>query len=57
MGKIRDIYNIGCYTTTEYSILDIVDLLIKKIKDQHVEDRSFNDKHYYISNNKLKELW
>ena len=49
----------------EYSILDIAHLLIKKIKGEHteikkwieyVEDRPFNDKRYYISNNKLKEL-
>jgi dTDP-glucose 4,6-dehydratase len=65
MGKIGEIYNIGCDANMEYSILDIAQLLIKKIKGEHaevetwieyVEDRPFNDKRYYISNNKLKEL-
>ena len=48
----------------EYSILEVAKILIKKIKDTDnynewitfIEDRPFNDKRYYISNNKLKEL-
>ena len=65
IGKIGEIYNIGCDANMEYSILDIAKILIKKIKGEHadfetwieyVEDRPFNDKRYYISNNKLKEL-
>jgi len=49
----------------EYSILDIAKILIKKIKGfendfenyiEYIDDRPFNDKRYYISNNKLKEL-
>ena len=49
----------------EYSILDIAKILIKKIKGdkevfedyiEYIDDRPFNDKRYYISNNKLKKL-
>ena len=64
-GKIGEIYNIGCDENMEYSILDIAKILIKKIKGidnnfedyiKYIDDRPFNDKRYYISNNKLKEL-
>lgn len=63
-GKLGEIYNIGCDEGMEYSILDVAKILIKKIKDTNdynewitfIEDRPFNDKRYYISNNKLKEL-
>ena len=63
-GKIGEIYNIGCDEGMEYSILDIAKLLIRKIKNTddyekwitYIEDRPFNDKRYYISNKKLKDL-
>ena len=64
-GKIGEIYNIGCDENMEYSILDIAKILINKIKGEealvedwieYIEDRPFNDKRYYISNYKLKEL-
>ncbi len=63
-GKIGEIYNIGCDDGMEYSILDIAKILIKKIhltEDYekwitYIEDRPFNDKRYYISNQKLKNL-
>ena len=64
-GKIGEIYNIGCDERMEYSILDIAKILIKKIKGEetlytdwieYIDDRPFNDKRYYISNNKLKNL-
>lgn len=64
-GKIGEIYNIGCNDGMEYSILDVAKLLIKKIcgvdavyEDwiTYIEDRPFNDKRYYISNHKLKDL-
>lgn len=63
-GKVGEIYNIGCDEGMEYSVMDIAKLLIQKIKktteyDQwisYVEDRPFNDKRYYISNQKLKNL-
>jgi dTDP-glucose 4,6-dehydratase len=63
-GIIGEIYNIGCDENMEYSILDVAKILIKKIIGtnnyhdwiEYIEDRPFNDKRYYISNNKLKEL-
>jgi len=63
-GKIGEVYNIGCDENMEYSILDIAKILIKKIKEEalysdwieYIEDRPFNDKRYYISNQKLKNL-
>ena len=65
MGKIGEIYNIGCDENMEYSILNIAKILITKIKGdnvvindwiEYIEDRPFNDKRYYISNDKLKDL-
>ena len=64
-GVIGDIYNIGCDEGMEYSILDIAKILIHKIHGSevnykeyitYIEDRPFNDKRYYISNQKLKDL-
>ena len=63
-GKIGEIYNIGCNDGMEYSILDVAKILIKKIYDtnnydkwiSYIEDRPFNDKRYYISNQKLRDL-
>ena len=63
-GKVGEIYNIGCDESMEYSILDIGKILIKKIiktEDYgnwitYIQDRPFNDKRYYISNKKLKDL-
>jgi dTDP-glucose 4,6-dehydratase len=63
-GKIGEIYNIGCDEGMEYSILQVAQILIKKLKKTedynqwitYIEDRPFNDQRYYISNQKLKEL-
>ena len=63
-GKIGEIYNIGSDEDKEYTVLEIAHMLIKLIKntdnyDEHIEyieDRPFNDKRYYISNEKVKEL-
>jgi len=63
-GVIGEIYNIGCDEGMEYSVLDVAKHLIKKIKNtdkydewiEYIEDRPFNDKRYYISNKKLKDL-
>ena len=63
-GKIGEIYNIGCDDGMEYSVMEIAKILIKKIKNtddydkwiSYIEDRPFNDKRYYISNQKLKDL-
>ena len=48
----------------EYSVLEIAKILIKLIKNtedydewiEYIEDRPFNDKRYYISNQKLRDL-
>jgi len=63
-GEIGEIYNIGCDEGMEYSVLDIAKMLIKMIKHtddyeewiEYIEDRPFNDKRYYISNEKVKKL-
>lgn len=63
-GKIGEIYNIGCDENMEYSVLEVAELLIQKIKNtddynrwiEYIEDRPYNDKRYYISNQKLKDL-
>ena len=63
-GQIGEIYNIGSDENSEYSVMDIAKILIKLIKKNdnfenwisYIEDRPFNDKRYYISNKKLKDL-
>ena len=63
-GKIGEIYNIGSDENTEYSVLQVAQLLINLIKDTnqcdewitYIENRPFNDMRYFISNQKLKDL-
>jgi len=63
-GVIGEIYNIGCDENMEYSVMEIAEILIEKIKKtnnydewiEYIEDRPFNDQRYYISNQKLKDL-
>jgi dTDP-D-glucose 4,6-dehydratase len=63
-GEIGEIYNIGSDDHHEYSVKEVGHMLIEKIKrttdygpwTSYVEDRPFNDKRYYISNDKLKQL-
>ena len=63
-GKIGEIYNIGSDEDKEYTVLEIAKILIKLIKKtnnydeyiEYIEDRPFNDKRYYISNEKVKAL-
>ena len=63
-GKIGEIYNIGSDVNQEYTVLQVARLLIEKIKNTndynnwitYIEDRPFNDKRYYISNQKIKDL-
>ena len=63
-GQIGEIYNIGCDEGMEYTVMDIAKILIREIKNtdnyedwiEYIEDRPYNDKRYYISNNKVKEL-
>jgi len=64
-GTIGEIYNIGCDEEgMEHSVIDVANRLIALIHPgadpnewiSFVEDRPFNDKRYYISNKKLKDL-
>jgi len=63
-GQIGEIYNIGSDDHHEYTITQVAHILIEKIKNTkkydkwitYIEDRPFNDKRYYISNRKVKNL-
>jgi len=63
-GQLGEIYNIGSDDHYEYSVLEIAQKLIHKIKNTddfdkwitYIADRPFNDKRYYISNEKVKKL-
>ena len=63
-GIIGEIYNIGSNDSDECTILDLAKLIIKLVKNsdkyeewvEYVDDRLFNDKRYYISNDKIKKL-
>jgi len=64
-GEVGEIYNIGSDEDSEYSVLEIARMLIKMVfpeledvdkKITYIEDRPFNDKRYYISNDKVKKL-
>lgn len=65
-GEIGEIYNIGSDDHQEYTVLDIAYKIINKIIKpealeydnwiKYIEDRPFNDKRYYISNQKVKDL-
>jgi dTDP-glucose 4,6-dehydratase len=63
-GVTGEIYNIGSDDHHEYTVREIAEILIQQIKETkdydkwicYVEDRPFNDKRYYISNEKLKRL-
>lgn len=63
-GQIGEIYNIGGDDHHEYSVMDIAKILIEKIKKtinyddwiDYIPDRPFNDKRYYISNEKIVNL-
>lgn len=63
-GEIGEIYNVGSDDHHEYKVLQIAHILIEKIKKTteyndwitYIDDRPFNDKRYYISNEKVKQL-
>jgi dTDP-glucose 4,6-dehydratase/UDP-glucose 4,6-dehydratase len=63
-GQIGEIYNIGSDDHNEFSVLEIAHRLIHMIKKTddydkwitYIPDRPFNDKRYYISNEKVKQL-
>jgi dTDP-glucose 4,6-dehydratase len=63
-GNVGEIYNIGSDDHHEYTVSQIAHILIEKILKTtdyenwitYIEDRPFNDKRYYISNQKVKDL-
>lgn len=64
-GEIGEIYNIGCDEGVEFNVLEVASIILKHIKGESanveryiefIEDRPYNDKRYYISNRKLKDL-
>jgi dTDP-glucose 4,6-dehydratase len=63
-GMIGEIYNIGSDIENELSVKDVAKILITELKPNEkfedyilfVEDRPFNDKRYFITNEKLKQL-
>ena len=63
-GQIGEIYNIGSDNHQEYTVTQVAHILIEKIIGtseynkwiSYIEDRPFNDKRYYISNQKVKDL-
>ena len=63
-GEHGEIYNVGCDPGNDITILELAKKLIKITKntedfDDYLEfvlDRPYNDKRYYISNEKLKNL-
>ena len=63
-GTLGEIYNIGADDHHEYSVAEVAQLLIGLIYPEddkekwiaYIEDRPFNDKRYYISNQKVKNL-
>jgi dTDP-glucose 4,6-dehydratase len=63
-GVIGEIYNIGGDDSCEYTIDTLAKKIIMMIHNTdnydkwitYIKDRPFNDKRYYISNDKLKQL-
>jgi dTDP-glucose 4,6-dehydratase len=63
-GVIGEVYNIGADEVSEFTVLEIAELLVRLMKGtenyqsfiRFVEDRPFNDSRYFISNEKLKQL-
>jgi dTDP-glucose 4,6-dehydratase len=63
-GTIGEIYNVGSDDNYEYSVIDIANILLERLKPNenindwitYIKDRDFNDKRYYISNQKMKNL-
>ena len=63
-GQIGEIYNIGSDDHAEKTVREVAEILIKMIRKteayddwiEFIKDRPYNDKRYYISNEKLKNL-
>ncbi|AYV85733.1 MAG: dTDP-D-glucose 4,6-dehydratase/N-acetylglucosamine-1-phosphate urydiltransferase fusion protein [Satyrvirus sp.] len=61
-GTIGETYNIG--GSHEYSVMDIAKILISLIKNtedfekwiEYIPNRPYNDKRYFINDNKIKQL-
>jgi len=61
-GDLNEIYNIG--TNSEYSVMDVAELLVKHMTDDGVlenhistvADRPFNDFRYSVDSSRLREL-
>lgn len=63
-GIVGEIYNIGSEPENELTVIQVFELLLSIIKPnekkedwiEYIEDRPFNDKRYFITNDKLKAL-
>ena len=65
-GIVGEIYNIGCDKGVEYTVIEVAKKILDLVKKgenynledelEFIEDRPYNDKRYYISNEKLKKL-
>ncbi len=63
-GQAGEIYNIGADEDAEYSVMDVARELIQRLYPgenidkwvRYIADRPFNDKRYYVSNDKVKAL-
>lgn len=63
-GQMGEIYNIGSEPENELTVMQVLERLIGLIKPgcvikdwiDYVQDRPFNDKRYFITNDKIKTL-
>lgn len=63
-GQLHETYNIGSEPENELSVNDIARILVSHIKPEesisewvvNVTDRPYNDRRYFITNNKIKGL-
>jgi dTDP-glucose 4,6-dehydratase len=63
-GILGEIYNIGSESDNEMTVIELTKILLKKLKPNEsfedwivfVQDRPYNDKRYFITNQKLKDL-
>jgi dTDP-glucose 4,6-dehydratase len=63
-GNVGEVYNVGCDEGHDITILELAKMIIRNVKNtedfdqyiEYVEDRPYNDKRYYITNEKLKRL-
>ena len=63
-GTMGEIYNIGSDPHNELTVIQVLELLLSLIKPnekkedwiEYIEDRPFNDKRYFITNDKVKAL-